>query len=150
MSGETVVASSAGSPSTCSSVAAWERSRNSGSTASSTTSRVPERQTWPASSYWPAALRAAASRSASAKTTNGFLPPSSAVNGTMLLAAAAPMWRGGAGGAGGAEGAARAGRAGERDAADQRVRDQRGARLLADSLHDVEDTGRQPGLAGQI
>ena len=54
---------------------------------------MPERQTWPASSYWPAALRAAASRSASAKTTNGFLPPSSAVNGTTLRAVAWPMWR---------------------------------------------------------
>ena len=105
---------------------------------SSTSSRVPDRQTWPASSYWPAALRAAASRSASAKTRNGFLPPSSAVNGTMLRAAAAPMRRAGLG------------RAGERHAPDQRVRDQRGARLLADALDDVEDARRQARLVGQL
>ena len=38
-------------------------------------------------------LRAAASRSASANTMSGLLPPSSAVKGTMLRAAAAPMSR---------------------------------------------------------
>ena len=51
---------------------------------SCTSRRVPARHTWPASSYCPAALRAAASRSASANTISGPLPPSSAVNGTRL------------------------------------------------------------------
>ncbi len=67
--------------------------RNSSRTRASTSSRVPARHTWPLSSNWPAALRAAASRLQSAKTTNGPLPPSSAVNGTMFFAAATPMWR---------------------------------------------------------
>ena len=80
---------------------------------------------------------AAASRSASANTRNGFLPPSSAVNGTMFCGRAPPMWR-------------PSRRAGERDAPQQRVRDERGAGLLADPLHDVEDAGRQPGLDGQV
>ena len=55
--------------------------------------RVPERQTWPPSSYWPAAFSAAASRSASSNTISGFFPPSSAVNGTRFWAAATPMSR---------------------------------------------------------
>ena len=54
---------------------------------------MPARQTCPASSYWPAALAAAASRSASANTSSGPLPPSSPVKGTMFSAAARPMWR---------------------------------------------------------
>ena len=54
---------------------------------------MPARHTWPASSYWPAALAAAASMSASAKTMSGPFPPSSAVNGTMLAAAACPISR---------------------------------------------------------
>ncbi len=91
MSGVTVVASSRGSPSTCSSAKRPKRSRKSPATLSSTSRRVPDRQTWPASSYWPAALRAAASRSASANTMNGFFPPSSAVKGTMLRAVACPI-----------------------------------------------------------
>ena len=82
----------------------------SAATGSSTSSRVPARQTCPASSYWPAALRAAASRSASAKTTSGPLPPSSAVNGTRFAAAA------------GCDQAPGLGRAGERDPADARDR----------------------------
>ena len=58
-----------------------------------TSSRVPARHTWPESSYWPAALRAAASRSASSNTISGPLPPSSPVNGTRLRAAATPISR---------------------------------------------------------
>ena len=54
---------------------------------------MPARQTWPESSYCPAAFVAAASRSASANTISGPLPPSSAVNGTMFSAAARPMCR---------------------------------------------------------
>ncbi len=54
---------------------------------------MPARQTCPASSYWPAAFAAAASRSASANTSSGPLPPSSPVKGTMFFAAACPMWR---------------------------------------------------------
>ena len=73
-----------------------------------TRSRVPARHTWPASSYWPAALRAAASRSQSSKTSSGPLPPSSPVNGTMLLRR------------GDADVARRLRRAGERDAAARR------------------------------
>ena len=38
-------------------------------------------------------MRAAASRSASSNTSSGFLPPSSAVKGTMFRAAAVPMAR---------------------------------------------------------
>src|ERR671912_744833 len=55
--------------------------------------RVPARHTWPPSSYWPAAFAAAASRSASSKTTRGPLPPSSAVNGTRFFAAETPIRR---------------------------------------------------------
>ncbi len=52
---------------------------------------MPARQTCPASSYIRAAVAAAASRSASAKTHSGPLPPSSAVNGTRFRAAAIPI-----------------------------------------------------------
>ena len=45
-------------------------------------------QFWPESSYCNAAFWAAASSSASAKTTSGPFPPSSAVNGTRFWAAA--------------------------------------------------------------
>ena len=44
----------------------------------------------------------------------------------------------------------RLGRAGERDTTDQRVGDERGARLLADPLNDVEDAGRQPRLGDEV
>ena len=44
-------------------------------------------QFWPESSYWSAAFWAAASRSASANTRSGPLPPSSAVKGTRFRAA---------------------------------------------------------------
>ena len=50
-------------------------------------------QTCPASSYWPAALRAAASRSCVGEHDERLFPPSSAVKGTMLRAAAAPICR---------------------------------------------------------
>ena len=93
ISGDIVVASSRGSPSTWASVKRWKSSRNASETAASTSSRVPARQTWPESSYCPAALRAAASRSQSAKTISGPLPPSSPVNGTRLRAAETPIAR---------------------------------------------------------
>ena len=54
---------------------------------------MPAMQFWPESSYWSAAFCAAASRSASAKTTKGPLPPSSAVKGTRFRAAAPPTSR---------------------------------------------------------
>ena len=55
----------------------------------STRSRVPAEQIWPVFSVKPAAIvAAAASRSASAKTTCGDLPPSSSVTGTSRSAAA--------------------------------------------------------------
>ena len=66
---------------------------NSSTTSRSTSSRVPARQTWPASSYIRAAFAAASSRSASAKTISGPLPPSSPVNGTRFEAAARPIAR---------------------------------------------------------
>ena len=44
----------------------------------------------------------------------------------------------------------RLGRAGKRDTTDQRVGDERGARLLADPLNDVEDAGRQPRLGDEV
>ena len=53
--------------------------------------RVPERQTWPAFMYWATTVDAAASRSASSRTTNGDLPPSSKLTGVRLSAAARPM-----------------------------------------------------------
>jgi hypothetical protein len=65
-------------------------SSTSGScTRSSTSSREPAEQVWPA--FWTTELTitgAAASRSASAKTMFGDLPPSSSVTGTQLSAAA--------------------------------------------------------------
>ena len=99
---------------------------------------MPARQTCPASSYWPAALRAAASRSASAKTSSGPLPPSSPVNGTTFAAAAVPMCTA---------------VSGEpvnemRRAPGCRVR--RRADLLADPLHDVEDAGRDTRLGDEV
>jgi hypothetical protein len=42
------------------------------------------------------------------------------------------------------------GRARERHAADERMRHERRAGLLADALHDVEHAGRQAGLAGEL
>ena len=96
-----------------------------------TSSRVPARHTWPASSYWPAAFAAAASMSASANTISGPLPPSSAVNGTRFAAAAATDQPAGLG------------RAGEADPAHAGVGDERRARLLADALDDVEDARRE-------
>ena len=107
-------------------------------TDSCTSSRVPARQTWPASSYWPAAFRAAASRSQSSNTSSGPLPPSSPVKGTMFCAAATPMCR------------AVSGEPVNEIAADARVGDERGADLLADPLHDVEDAGREAGLGGEV
>ncbi len=81
---------------------------------------------------------AAASRSASANTISGPLPPSSAVNGTMFSAAARPMMPG------------RLGRPGEADPLDPRVADERRADLLADALDEVEHAGREPGLDRQV
>ena len=92
---------------------------------------MPARQTWPESSYCPAALRAAASRSASANTISGPLPPSSAVNGTMFSAAARPMWR------------AVSGEPVKLIRLHPRVADERRADLLADALHEVEHAGRE-------
>ena len=137
ISGPDGVASSRGSPSTCSSVNRWNRSMKASRTDSSTSMRVPARHTWPASSNWPAAFVAAASRSASANTISGPLPPSSAVNGTMLRAAAPPIGAG-------------LGRAGEAHAPHAGVGHERRAGLLADALHDVEDAGRQAGLDREV
>ena len=96
----------------------------------STSSRVPARQTWPASSYMRAAVVAAASRSASAKTTSGPLPPSSAVNGTRFARR------------GDADRAAGLRRAGEADAPHARVGDEGGADLAPEPLDDVEHARR--------
>ena len=71
--------------------------------------RVPARQTWPASSNWPAAFRAAASRSQSSNTSSGPLPPSSAGERDDVLRRRD------------ADVPGRLRRAGERDAADARA-----------------------------
>ena len=95
-------------------------------------------QFWPESSYWSAAFCAAASRSASAKTSSGPLPPSSAVKGTRFCAAAVAT---------------------SRPVSEDPVKltrrrrgssYERGPGLLADSLDDVEDAGRDLRLRGQV
>ena len=70
------------------SVADVNRSRNASCIEASTINRVPARQTCPALSNWFTACCTTASRSASAKATNGDLPPSSSEVGVRLAAAA--------------------------------------------------------------
>src|SRR5262245_36552427 len=93
MAGPMSVASSLGSP--CRSPAARSRKRavNSPAMGSSISSRVPARHTCPALSYCPTACVTAKSRSASANTSSGDLPPSSRDTGVSCAPAAAAIMR---------------------------------------------------------
>ena len=139
MSGEMVVAGSRLSPRTWRSVARVNRSRNS--------SRIDGFDEQPRARRGrpgrrrrtcAAAFSAARSRSASAKTTKGPLPPSSAVKGTRFVRR------------GDADEPPGLGRAGEGDPPNARVADQRGADLVAESLHQVEDPRRKLGLVDEV
>ncbi len=87
------VASSRGSPCLSDRARSTNRATNSSRTDSSTNSLVPDRHTCPALSYCSTALATARSRSASANTMNGDLPPSSSDSGVRLAAAALAMIR---------------------------------------------------------
>ena len=99
---------------------------------------MPARHTCPALSNWFTACFTAASRSVSAKIRNGALPPSSRETGVRFAPADAatslPVGH----------------RTGERDPSHVGMRDERGARLLADPLHDVEGAVGHPGVAGDV
>ena len=105
----------------------------------STSRREPALHVWPA--FCTIALTSAgsaASRSASANTICGDLPPSSSVTGQWRAAAAAATAR------------ARRRRAGEREVRDARMRGQRGARFAAEAGDDVERAVRQAGVAREL
>ena len=70
-----------------------KRAVNSPAMGSSISSRVPARHTCPALSYWPTACVTARSRSASANTSSGDLPPSSSDTGVSCAPAAAATRR---------------------------------------------------------
>ena len=114
------------------------RANSSSATSACTSRRVPARHTCPALTNWPAMVRAAASRSASAKTRKGDLPPSSKLTGVRLGARRRRSSR------------AVARRAGEADAVDARVGDEGGAGDLADAMDDVEHAGRDAHVGGDL
>ena len=79
-------------PTTMRAMRAASRSTKASCTVSSTSSREPAEQTWPAWKKAASSARSTAmSRSASAKTMLGFLPPSSSATRLKLLSAAAFM-----------------------------------------------------------
>ena len=95
-------------------------------------------QVWPVAAKIPATTPlAAASRSASAKTMFGDLPPSSSVTRARCVGGAVH------------HGACRSPSRRERDLVDARVLDQRRARLGAEPGDDVEHAGREAGLLDQ-
>ena len=86
----TCVAASSGSPTRMRAILSASSASNSSATLASTISRLEETQHWPVLKLTPkAAPSAAASRSPSAKTTIGFLPPSSRPSRLKLPSAAA-------------------------------------------------------------
>ena len=117
-----------------------QRARRSASCiAASTISRLDAVQRWPVEKYAPCTAQSTArSRSASASTTSGFLPPISSCTLARRAAAACSM-RSPVGD-----------RAGEADGIDQRAVHQRLAHLAAAAHHQVEDAGRQACAADDL
>ena len=115
------------------------RSRSGSYAARSISTRLPAEHVCPA--FWTIAATStgsAASKSASAKTICGDLPPSSSVTGTWLSAA---ILR---------DGRARRRRARERDVVDARMPRERRARFVPVAGDDVERAVRQAGFRRQF
>ena len=138
-SGPISVAASSGLPRTISRARAATRSTSSSWTSSWTISREPAMHVWPVAAKTPAMTPlAAASRSASGKTTWADLPPSSSVTRARWLV--------------GALGDVDAGlrRAGERDLVDARVAHQRAPDRGPVAGDDVEDAVRDARLGDEL
>jgi hypothetical protein len=137
MSGEIVVASSRGSPSTCAATAAWRRSRNG-------SHRLLDQEP----------------RAGEADLAGVVVLPGRLFRGRVEIGvpedderALAPELSGEGDDAGRGRRSDRPRclrRAGERDAANAGVRRERGTGLLAKPLHDVEDTRREARLLHEV